>query len=214
MPTLFDRFTQADSTTMRRYGGSGLGLAICQELAAGMGGVISVQSAPGEGARFEVRLPLAEVALPEQGDAAPAEAAARPSMPAARGLSLLLVEDDPIVAEVLVDLLRAQGHRVVHASHGLAALAESATSHFDAALLDLDLPGLDGLALARQLRTQGFVQPLIAITARADTDAEAQAMAAGFDRFVRKPVTGGMLRDLLVGQKPEPGSVSEAAQAP
>ncbi|QOD90518.1 response regulator [Lysobacter sp. CW239] len=215
---LFLRFEQADGVrTAARYGGSGLGLAICQELAAGMGGVISVQSAPGKGARFEVRLPLAEAALPEQADAELVDAERVEGSPhssarAGHGLSLLLVEDDPIVAEVLVDLLRAQGHRVVHAAHGLAALAESATSHFDAALLDLDLPGLDGLALARQLRAQGFVQPLIAITARADTDAEAQALAAGFDRFVRKPVTGGMLRDLLVAQESKSGPVSEAEQ--
>ena len=94
-------------------------------------------------------------------------------------------------------LLQAQGHRVRHAGHGLAALAEIATGRFDAALLDLDLPGMDGLALARHLRAQGFGGRLIAITARADAEAEPQAMAAGFGRFLRKPVTGAMLRDLL-----------------
>ncbi|MGV8940351.1 MAG: ATP-binding protein [Lysobacter sp.] len=215
MSRLFRRFEQADGArTAARYGGSGLGLAICQELAAGMGGTISVQSAPGEGARFEVRLPLAEAALPPPADAAPVNARPGPPAAAGSGLSLLLVEDDPIVAEVLVDLLRAQGHRVVHAGHGLAALAESATSQFDAALLDLDLPGLDGLALARELRAQGFMQPLIAITARAGIDAEAQAKAAGFDRFARKPVTGEMLRELLAAHEPKADPLSEAAQAP
>ena len=110
------------------------------------------------------------------------------------------MEDDPIVAEVITGLLRGQGHRVVHAGHGLAALAESSVSRFDAALLDLDLPGLDGLSLARQLRLQGFSQPLIAVTARADADAEPQALAAGFDRFLRKPVTGAMLREVLAAR--------------
>src|SRR5690606_9603028 len=113
------------------------------------------------------------------------------------GLRLLLVEDDPTVAEVLRGLLQAQGHCVVHAAHGLAALAESATLPFDAALLDLDLPGMDGLSLAGALRDQCFAGPLLAVTARADAAAEPDARAAGFDGFLRKPVTGAMLADAL-----------------
>ena len=114
-----------------------------------------------------------------------------------RALSLLLVEDDPIVAEAITGLLQAQGHAVVHAAHGLAAITEVATRTFDAALLDLDLPGMDGLALARMLRAQGHAFPLLAVTARSDGDAEAQAKAAGFDRFLRKPVSGAMLAQAL-----------------
>ena len=79
----------------------------------------------------------------------------------------------------------------------LAALSEVATQRFDAALLDLDLPGLDGLALARMLRTQGFAAPLLAVTARSDADAEAQSRAAGFDDFLRKPVSGTQLAEAL-----------------
>ncbi|MBN8223757.1 MAG: response regulator, partial [Xanthomonadales bacterium] len=110
-----------------------------------------------------------------------------------RELDLLLVEDDPTVAEVLSSLLRAQGHRVAHAAHGLAALADVSVARFDLGLLDLDLPGMDGLALARQLRAQGFAQPLLAVTARTDAEAEQQAREAGFDGFLRKPVTGELL---------------------
>ena len=192
---LFRRFEQADGArTAARYGGSGLGLAISQELTAEMGGSIEVESAPGEGARFIVQLPLPHDALPIEQDGAQALLAARGGP-----LSLLLVEDDPTVAEVICGLLRAQGHRIVHVAHALAALAEAATGTFDAALLDLDLPGMDGLALAQQLRLQGFDRPLLAITARADADAEPQAMAAGFQGFLRKPVTGAMLAALLQG---------------
>lgn len=198
---LFRRFEQAEGNrTADRYGGSGLGLAICQELAAAMGGSISVDSEPGAGTRFSVVLPLAPTALPTQ---PPAVAGAAAN--SASSLALLLVEDDPTVAEVVSGLLRAQGHRVTHASHGLAAMAELASADFDAALLDLDLPGIDGFALARQLRTQGFACWLVAITARADADAEPQARAAGFDAFVRKPVTGAMLAALLEDAKPGMG---------
>ena len=190
---LFRRFEQAEGArTSARYGGSGLGLAISQELAAAMGGRIDIDSAPGEGTRFSVHVPLpVATAVASRAETDDAEA----SSP--RSLSLLLVEDDPTVADVLTGLLRLQGHHVVHVPHGLSALAAVATTPFDAALLDLDLPGMDGLALARQLRIQGFAQPLIAVTARADAGAEPDAMAAGFDHFIRKPMTKAMLAALL-----------------
>lgn len=192
---LFRRFEQGDGPrTTARYGGSGLGLAISQELAAAMGGRITVDSQPGKGTRFIVDLPLAGSA-PEQ-VAAPAAPGARARHGAVRWC-LLLVEDDPIVAEAIAGLLRARGHAVTHAAHGLGALTEAATGHFDAALLDLDLPGMDGLALARSLRAQGFAAPLLAVTARADADAQAQAQAAGFTGFLRKPVTGDLLAQAL-----------------
>lgn len=199
---LFRRFEQADGArTAARYGGSGLGLAISQELAAAMGGRIAVDSAPGRGTRFVVELPLAHAQVQAAATAAPA--ASVPARGAA--MRLLLVEDDPIVAEVMLGLLRAQGHAVTHVAHGLAALSEIAAQPVDAALLDLDLPGMDGLALARMLRTQGFRAPLLAVTARSDADAEAQARAAGFNGFLRKPATGEMLAQALEGLRDATG---------
>ena len=112
---------------------------------------------------------------------------------------MLLVEDDPLVAEVVSGLLRAQGHQLVHAAHGLAALAALATARFDVALFDLDLPGMDGFALARHVRAEGIDVRLVALTARADSGAESEATAAGFDRFLRKPVTGKLLQAMLAG---------------
>lgn len=116
-------------------------------------------------------------------------------------LRILLVEDDPTVAEVICGLLRGRGHRVVHAAHGLAALSEAVDGDFDIALLDLDLPGLDGVALAAQLRRLGHAFPLLAVTARADGDAERQAHSAGFDGFLRKPVTADMLMDAIAAAR-------------
>ena len=186
---LFQRFEQADGwRTASRYGGSGLGLAICQELAAAMGGNIRVSSRLGEGASFQVELPLhwvQGVQAPQEGDA---EAAA-----GSEPLRILLVEDDPTVAQVIAGLLRARGHTVVHAPHGLAALGEVAEQAFDIGLFDLDLPALDGMALARQLRASGHLFPLIAVTARSDGQAEQLAAAAGMEGFLRKPVTGQLL---------------------
>jgi signal transduction histidine kinase/ActR/RegA family two-component response regulator len=192
---LFQRFEQAEGArTTARYGGSGLGLAICQELAVAMGGRIGVESSPGSGARFTVDLPMPRSPAVEGGETT----AEKPLAVARhRALNILLVEDELTVAEVVAGLLRARGHHVTHAVHGLAALSEVSVGEFDAALLDLDLPGLDGLALAQQLRLRGFAAPLIAITARADAEAQSQAQAAGFDNFLRKPVTGDVLAEAI-----------------
>jgi ligand-binding sensor domain-containing protein/nitrogen-specific signal transduction histidine kinase/CheY-like chemotaxis protein len=194
---LFRRFEQADGAhTTARYGGSGLGLAICQELAVAMGGHIDVDSAPGRGTRFSVDLPALHVVSEGSGhvvatvDATPAASVG--------ALHILLVEDDTTVAEVVAGLLHARGHRVTHAPHGLAALTEVVTTVFDMAFLDLDLPGLDGMALARQLRLHGVTTPLVALTARTDAEAEPLARQAGFDDFIRKPVTGDMLAEVIV----------------
>jgi signal transduction histidine kinase/ligand-binding sensor domain-containing protein/CheY-like chemotaxis protein len=192
---LFRRFEQAEGArTASRYGGSGLGLAICRELAVAMGGGIELRSAPGEGAAFIVHLPLLRAAGSAMATSLPSRAAV--SMPR-MSLQVLLIEDDAIVADVLIGMLQAQGHRVVHAAHALAALAEVATRRFDLAVIDLDLPGMDGVALARHLRMQTFTQPMVAVTARADHEAESQSREAGFDAFLRKPLTGDMLAEVI-----------------
>ncbi|HEX7111946.1 MAG TPA: ATP-binding protein [Mizugakiibacter sp.] len=192
---LFQRFEQDDAGEGRRQGGSGLGLAICRELVALMGGRIEVESAPGQGSTFRVCLPLPECAPP-----ADAARSAAPAAPAQGALRVLLVEDDATVAQVIAGLLEAQGHAVRHAPHGLAALSELDTAGCDAMLLDLDLPGVDGFQLARMIRARergGARLPIVAITARSGGDEEAKALAAGMDRFLRKPLTGAQLADVL-----------------
>jgi signal transduction histidine kinase/CheY-like chemotaxis protein len=188
---LFRRFEQVDGArTASRYGGSGLGLAICQELAHAMGGELDVDSEAGRGTSFRVHLPLPIEVLH---DPPPV----RHVRDAVAGARVLLVEDDAVVAEVVRDLLLAHGHHVVHAAHGLAALSEAVLAPFDLALLDLDLPGLDGLELARLLRAQLPALPLVAVTARADGDAEPLARDAGMVGFLRKPVSGDALAAIV-----------------
>lgn len=186
---VFRRFEQAEGVrTAVRYGGSGLGLAICQELVVAMEGRIHVESTPGSGTSFMVDLRLPEAASPAR--VAP-ESVVRTMEQ--RPLEVLLVEDDATVADVITGMLHMRGHRVTHVVHGLSAMGLVAERAFDIALLDLDLPGLDGLALAGQLRAQGFNAPLLAITARVDMATESQAMACGFAGFLRKPLGGDVL---------------------
>lgn len=186
---LFRRFEQGDGArTAARYGGSGLGLAISQELATAMGGRILVESAAGAGTRFIVELPLPAATPPRTLQVPGAGTAASPRL-----LRVLLIEDDPTVAEVVSGLLLGMGHAVVHASHGLAALAEAASSRFDLAVVDLDLPGMDGLSLASMLREPGSCMPLLALTARADAEAGPEARRAGCAAFLRKPLTAALL---------------------
>ena len=190
---LFQRFEQESGP--QRQAGSGLGLAICRELVLLMDGSIEVESKLGNGSRFRVRLPL-PLAQPE---AAGAHLPSPGANLAGRALHLLLVEDDGIVAAVIAGLLAAQGHQVVHVVNGLAALAEFAEARFDAVLLDLDLPGIDGFQIARLLRQQaaGAELPIIAVTARSGGDEEARAREAGMDGFLRKPVSGAQLAAAL-----------------
>lgn len=182
---LFQRFEPGN---VRRYGGSGLGLAISQELAVLMGGRIELIDPEERGCHFRVRLPLPAASMP---------ATAATAVSAAAALTLLLVEDDPTVAEVITGLLQAQGHRVQHAPNGLQALATLEQQTFDAGLFDLDLPGMGGLELAGVLRHRGVRLPLLAVTARTEAAVEQQARAAGFDAFLRKPVTGELLAEAI-----------------
>ncbi|MEP7185731.1 MAG: ATP-binding protein [Rhodanobacter sp.] len=187
---LFQRFEQQEGPQQRA--GSGLGLAICRELVDMMGGSIELESRVGYGSTFRVRLPLAEPAA--QAPSAALEASA------IGAYRLLLVEDDTIVAAVIRGLLEQQGHAVVHVINGLAALAELAHAGFDAVLLDLDLPGVDGFQIARLIRQRerdGEHLPIVAVTARTASQDESRTREAGMDSFLHKPLTGDQLAAAL-----------------
>ncbi|MGB0135562.1 ATP-binding protein [Dokdonella sp.] len=215
---LFGRFEQSGEQA-QSLGSSGLGLSICRELVELMGGSIEVDSTPGQGTSFAIRLPL-PTASPQ--DVLPASprlvqanvSADRQTFAAPPIRHVLVVEDDATIAAVVIGMLEKIGHRASHAPHGLAALAILEKSGVDLALVDLDLPGIDGLQLSRLVRDRerslGNVRPLplIAITARATGDEEAQARSAGMDGFLRKPLSGEKLEQAISPWFDEPAPQS------
>jgi len=181
---VFSRFEQGGSP--QRAEGTGLGLAICHELCLLMGGSIGVRSTPGQGSDFIVRLPLVPCTC-----GACAGTSQEPVVVAARR-RLLLVEDDPVVGDVIAGLLRQRGHVVSLATDGLAAMTSLARDTYDAMLLDLDLPAMDGFQVARMVRrmTRLDDMPIVAVTARSAGDELSAIRAAGMDALLRKPMTG------------------------
>ncbi len=189
---LFRRFEQG--RTSSDGSGSGLGLAICRELTQLMDGQISVQSEPGEGSTFTVVLPL-----PACDAAAAAPAESEDGSAGKQAHKVLLVEDEATVAEVIKGLLSQAGHAVQHVPDALAALSEIEQGGFDAVLVDIDLPDVNGFELVRMLRagSDGPALRIIVVTARSERDDEQRAEEAGADGFLRKPVSGRQLQAAL-----------------
>ncbi|HMO45513.1 MAG TPA: PAS domain S-box protein [Rubrivivax sp.] len=197
---LFRPFTQADESTTRRYGGTGLGLSICRELAALMGGEVGLHSRPGEGSCFWVELPLPVAAAP-----APEPAPLPEDEDALQGASVLMVEDNPVNMLIAATLLENWGVRVEQATDGQQALQAvqrraSAGSLFDAVLMDVQMPVMSGHEATRALRRDyGAEQlPIIALTAAALVSEREQALAAGMNDFLTKPVDALRLRRTLL----------------
>ncbi|MBD8525003.1 hybrid sensor histidine kinase/response regulator [Pseudomarimonas arenosa] len=191
---LFTRFSQvAEDDSAQRPGSSGLGLSISRELAQMMGGELSLNSEPGVGTEVCLRLPLRLAQAP-----APAtrEDASRGC---AAGLRVLLVEDDPEAAAAIIGLLELEGCQVDHASSPLQALSQAVVNEYQLALLDLDLPGMDGRQLARLLSAQGLRFPLWAVTARLQEGLEQALVSDGIEGLLAKPVQRSRLNGLLSG---------------
>ena len=189
---LFERFSQADGSTTRRYGGTGLGLAICRQLAGLMGGKVWATSEPGKGSRFIFQVPL----LLAQG----AAAAARPSRTAAAAAKrpnfapttrVLLAEDNPVNRTVALRFLARLGLEADVAVDGTETLRKLTSSFYDVVLMDCQMPGLDGYETARRVRALGgpyATLPIIALTAHALEGARARCLEAGMDDYLTKPL--------------------------
>ncbi len=199
---LFMPFTQADDSTTRRYGGTGLGLSICRELAHLMGGEVGVVSQPGQGSRFWAELPLP--AAETEGPGATYIAADVLPSPL-EGLSLLIVEDNPVNMMIAVALLRQWGLEVSEAANGVEAVAAvheraAAQRPFDLVLMDVQMPVQGGHEATRRLREAYDAEalPIIALTAAALTSERDDALAAGMNDFLTKPIDAQRLHDTLM----------------
>ncbi len=201
---MFDHFRQESSATTRRFGGLGLGLAIVRYLVELHGGTVQADSAgEGQGATFTVTLPL----MPHQLATGPNINAAQPSLNL-QGTRILVVDDDDHTREFLAVLLEMHGANVLATATASEALTTLTQFQPDILLSDIGMPDVDGYMLVRQIRTlppeQGGTIPAIALTAYAGEIDYQQAMAAGFQQHIPKPLEPTKLVEAiahLVGPK-------------
>jgi signal transduction histidine kinase/ActR/RegA family two-component response regulator len=188
IPQLFQKFSQADASTTRRYGGTGLGLAISRELVELMGGHMEVTSEPGQGSCFAFRLVL------PRGRSAPLEAAAiEPVEAPDQALRILAAEDNPTNQLVLRALLQPFGAEVVIVDDGAAAVRAFEAQRFDLVLMDVQMPVMNGVEATeaiRQFETRAHRPrtPILALSANVMTHQIAEYRAAGMDDYVAKPI--------------------------
>jgi PAS domain S-box-containing protein len=221
--TIFDAFAQADSSTTRQYGGTGLGLTISAQLVALMGGRLWVDSEVGRGScfHFTVRLGLNDGAVSANTGPLP-DAGASPVRDSGefRPLRVLLAEDSAVNQRLAVALLETRGHSVATAENGEEALATLALERFDAILMDVQMPVMDGFeatARIRQAETEtGERIPIIAVTAHALKGDRERCLAAGMDDYVSKPLRPEALYRAIEGSadvQPEGLPTAESAPA-
>jgi two-component system, sensor histidine kinase len=191
---LFRPFAQASAAIARRYGGTGLGLSVVKILAERMGGDLTVASTPHRGStfRFSALLSIAPVEVQEAGRM-------RQSPTPSRRLTILCAEDNPYGRVILNTILTELGHRVDFVESGEEAVAAAARG-YDAILMDVKLPGIDGLEAARRIRALGggaAATPILGISGRGEGGGRDAALAAGMNGYLRKPLSPSMLGEAL-----------------
>jgi CheY-like chemotaxis protein len=195
LPRLFASFNQADASISRRYGGTGLGLAISKQLVELMGGTIDVQSTPGEGTRFQFTVPMGHAQEPAASPIAPS-----PAAPAGHHLRVLVAEDNIVNQKVVLMLLKKLGVNGDSVTDGVQAIAAVEGNRYDLVLMDVEMPGKDGLAATREIRSRLPLdrQPAVfGLTGHATTAYRDICLGAGMDGYLTKPLDPGKLQDLI-----------------
>jgi hypothetical protein len=197
--SIFEAFSQADTSTTRKFGGTGLGLTICSRLVGLMGGRIWVESTPGQGSVFYFTVQLGSVA--SRGQSSPTSLVSDiPAAPIQVGLKILLVEDHPVNQKLATTLLTKWGHVVTVAHHGQEAVDLYPKEPWDLVLMDMQMPvmgGLEATQLIRKMemeRNDGKRVPIIAMTANAMESDRQACLDAGMDDFVAKPFNVATVR--------------------
>jgi CheY-like chemotaxis protein len=184
-PLIFESYTQAHASTNRQFGGTGLGLAITKKLVELQHGSIQLNSVPGEGSEFLIRLKLAK---PD-----PAHIAVlRPNIhlnhyAGLQGAKILVVDDNALNRNVACKLLTNWQVKVDTAENGLDAIKKVNTIPYDIILMDLFMPVMDGFETIAQLRDYGIKTPIIALTGNALTEEENKVLDLGVQDYVTKP---------------------------
>jgi len=195
---IFRPFTQADSSTTRKYGGTGLGLAICQKLALMMGGELRVESEPGQGSRFWFTVRFKPAAVEMRSKAPQAGLGERGSKPAPG--KVLVVDDLAVNREVALVMLRRIGYEAEGAAGGEEALERVQRDSYAAILMDCQMPGINGYEATRRIRAlpePAASIPIVAMTAHALKGDREICLAAGMDDYIAKPVKAAALGRVL-----------------
>ena len=196
LQAIFQPFEQAETDTTVRFGGTGLGLAICKRIADLMQGLLTVQSAPGQGSVFALEWsPITQQRLPEPVISSQAE----PANEQVAWLRVLVAEDNPVNQALICALLKRQGIIPDVVEDGEAALQLLASKPYDLVLMDIQMPRLDGISATRALRKMPLAhQPrVIAVTANVLDDERAACLEAGIDEFLGKPYRAAELNRLV-----------------
>ena len=213
---LFTSFEQADNSTTRKYGGTGLGLAISKRLVSMMGGEIGVNSQPGQGSTFWFSVRLNRKTINPQAatqtttQAAPSQATESAEVRLQRNHTnarILLAEDEPINREILLCILQDIGLRADIAEDGLQALEQARATRYDLILMDIQMPGMNGIEVTHAIRADSVNRdtPIIAITANAFDEDRESCLAAGMHDHLSKPVDPEQLFEALLRWLAPPG---------